>query len=101
GILLSGSVFALRAAAESGNQRAIDALAAVTKNARNQALWFEVANGLTPAAESGNAVAVDALVAMSVSTNQNVRNAVVLGLKRAAANQNAKATETLRSLGVP
>jgi RNA polymerase sigma factor (sigma-70 family) len=100
GILLSSSVFALRSAVEAGNPRAIEALAAVTKNGKNQALWYEVAHGLATPAESGNAVAVDALVAMSVATNQHVRNAVVLGLKRAAANQNAKATETLRSMGV-
>jgi len=100
GILLSGSVFALRPAAEAGNQRAIDALANVTKDARNQPLWFEAANILATAAESGNAVAVDALVAMSASTNQNVRSAVLIGLKKAAANQNIKAAETLRSIGV-
>ena len=100
GILLSGSVFALRSASEAGNQKAIDALAAVTKDARNQALWYEVANGLATAAESGNAVAVDALVAMSASTNQNVRSAVLIGLKKAAANQNIKAAEALRSMGV-
>ena len=82
------------------NLRAIDALAAVTRDERRQAMWYEVANNLSTAAESGNAVAVDALVAMTVSTNQIVRNAVVLGLKRAAANQNTKATETLRSMGV-
>ncbi len=100
GILLSSSVFALCSAAEAGNLKAIDALAAVTKDGKKQALWLEVANGLASAAESGNAVAVDGLVAMSVSTNQYVRNAVVLGLKRASASQNAKATETLRSMGV-
>jgi len=101
GILLSSSVFALRSSVEAGNQRAIDALAAVTRDGKKQALWYEVANSLATAAESGNAVAVDGLVAMSVATNQHVRNAVVLGLKRAAANQDAKATETLRSMGVP
>jgi len=101
GILLSSSVFALRSVAEGGNQRAIDALAAVAKNERRQALWYEVANSLATAAESGNVVAVDALVAMSVATNHAVRNAVVTGLRRASANQNAKAAETLRSMGVP
>jgi RNA polymerase sigma factor (sigma-70 family) len=101
GILLSSSVFALRSAAEGGNQRAIDALAAVAKDGRSQALWYEIANVLATVAESGNAVAVDALVAMSVATNQQVRNAVVSGLQRASANQSAKATETLRAMGVP
>jgi len=81
----------LRSAAEGGNQKAIDALSAVTKDAKNQALWYGAADGLATAAESGNAAAVDALVGLSSSTNQNVRNAVVQGLKRAAANQNTKA----------
>ena len=67
---------------------------------KKQALWMLVVNGLVTPAESGNAVAVDGLAARSVATNQYVRNAVVVGLKRAAANQNAKATETLRSMGV-
>jgi hypothetical protein len=51
-------------------------------------------------ATTGNAVAVDGLVAMSVATNKYVRDAVVVGLKRASVNQSAKATETLRSMGV-
>jgi RNA polymerase sigma factor (sigma-70 family) len=100
GILLSSSVFALRPAAERGNQRAIDALSAITKDANNQALWVAAADGLAIAAESGNAAAVDALVRLSSSTNQNVRNAVVPGLKKAAANQNTKAAETLRSMDI-
>ena len=98
--MLSYSFFALRPAAEAGNQRAIDALSAVTKDTKNQALWPAVADGLATAAESGNAPAVDALVNLSSSTNPSVRNAVVLGLKRAAANQNTKAAEALRSMGV-
>ena len=98
-LLLSATVSALRSPAETGNQRAIAALAAATKDVRNQALWFEAASGLATAAESGNPAAVDALVGMSASTNQNVRNAVVAGLRRAAANHNAKAAETLRSMG--
>jgi hypothetical protein len=58
------------------------------------------ADGLGKAAETGNAVAIDALIGLSASTNISVRNSVVQGLRRAAANQNAKAAETLRSLGV-
>ena len=100
GILLSSSVFALRSAAEAGNQRAIDALAAVTKDAKHKALWPTVADGLATAAGSGNAVAVDALVSISSSTNPTVRSAVLIGLKKAAANQNSKAAEALRSMGV-
>jgi HEAT repeat protein len=100
GILLSSSVSALGPPAEVGNQKAIDALAAVTRDEKNQALWFLVANGLAPAAESGNPVAVDGLIAMTVSTNLSVRNEVVSALKKASAKGNAKARETLRSMGV-
>lgn len=100
GILLSSTVSALRPAAEAGNLKAIDALAAVANDNKKQVLWVLVANGLATAAESGNAVAVNGLAAMTVATNQNVRNAIVAGLQRASANQNTKATETLRSMGV-
>ena len=98
GILLSSSVFALRSAAEAGNQRCIDALAAITKDTKYTALWSAAAGGLTTAAESGNAVAVDALVNISSSTNQSVRNAAIPGLEKAAARQSAKAAEALRVL---
>jgi hypothetical protein len=100
GLLLSGTVGALRPAAEGGNQQAIDALAAVTADQKHTALWMMAADGLGKAAETGNAVAIDALIGLSASTNISVRNSVVQGLRRAAANQNAKAAETLRSLGV-
>ena len=100
GIRLSGSVFALRAAAEAGNQSAIDALSAVTQDLKNQALWYGAATGLATAAGSGNAVAIDALIGLAGSTNQNVRDAVMVGLRKAAANQNPKAAEALRSMRV-
>jgi RNA polymerase sigma factor (sigma-70 family) len=98
GILLSSSVFALRSAADAGYQSAIDALAAVAKNENQKVLWLGAADGLNAAAGSGNAVAIDALISLSTSTNQNVRSAVIPGLEKAAANQNAKAAETLRVL---
>src|SRR5207248_2569396 len=95
GIPLSSSVSALRPAAEAGNQRAIDALSAVTKDDRSRPLWIMAADGLAKAAESGNPVATDALIGLTPSTNQYVRNAAVIGLKRAAANQNSRAAEAL------
>jgi len=100
GILLSSSVSALRPAAEVGNQRAIDALSAVTKDDRNRALWVMAADGLAKAAASGNPVATDALIGLIPSTNQSVRNTAVLNLKRAAANQNSRAAEALAAMGV-
>ena len=99
GFLLSSSVFALRSSAEAGNQKAIDALAAVAKAERHQALWYSVATSLDGPAESGNVVAIDALIDMSVSTNKNIRAAVVPGLRKSA-KQNARAAETLRSMGL-
>lgn len=100
GFPLASSVGALRPAADNGNQRAIDALAAVTRDADHRPLWYMAAEGLGKAAESGNAVAIDALIGLSSSTNPSVRNSIVLGLKRAAANQNSKAAEALRLMGV-
>ena len=100
GILLSATVSALRPAAEAGNLKAIDFLATVCKDQQKQPLWMLVADALATPAESGNAVAVDGLAAMTVATNQYVRNAVILGLKRAAADQNPEAAEAPRSIGV-
>jgi hypothetical protein len=99
GFLLSSTVGALVPAAENGNQKAIDALTAVAGDANHQALWLMTADGLSKPAESGNVAAIDALVAMSVSTNKNLRNAIVLGLRKAAAKGNVKAAEALRSTG--
>jgi hypothetical protein len=98
GFLLSSTVGALVPAAENGNQKAIDALTAVAGDANHQALWFMTADGLSKPAESGNVAAIDALVAMSVSTNKNLRNAIVLGLRKAAAKGNVKAAEALRTI---
>src|SRR5436309_5297466 len=97
---LSSTIDALKPAADNGNQKAIDALAAVAANPNLQALRFMAADGLGNAAASGNAVAIDALIAMSGDTNQNVRTIVMSGLQRASANQNAKATEALRQMSI-
>lgn len=101
GLLLSGSVGALRHAAENGNQKAIDFLAAVAKDPRDQPLWFMAGDGLNKAAANGNPVAIDALIDLLASSNQSVKNIAVAGLKMAAANQNEKAADALRSRGIP
>jgi len=96
----ASTVAALRPAARNGDQRAIDVLAAVTRRADYQASWFLAADGLSKAAEAGNDVAIEALIGLLPCTNHSVSNAVVSGLKRAAANQHSKAAEALRLKGV-
>ena len=100
GLLPSTVVGALQPAADNGNQKAIDALAAVTRDAGQTALWYMAARGLEKSAGSGNEVAIDALIGLSVNPNPNVQQAVVPGLKAAASNQNAKAAEALRLMGL-
>ena len=100
GALLSSTIPALQPAADNGNQAAIDALAAVAKNQTDWPLWLMTANSLAKAAAAGNLVAIDSLINISSSTNQNIQNAAVQALKGAAANQNPKATEALRSMGI-
>jgi hypothetical protein len=101
GFLLSDTVPALQPAAEMGNQKAIDALVSVTKDDHSRPLWLMAASGLAKPAESGNATAVNALIELSSCQDANVRGAVIAGLKGAAANQNARAAETLRTMGAP
>ena len=98
GFLLSSVVGALQPAANAGNQKAVDALAAVAQDSHEQPLWLMVATGLQTAAASGNSVAVDSLCGLLSAQDQNVRNAAISGLKAAAANHNARAIEALRSL---
>lgn len=98
GFSLSSVVGALQPAANAGNQKAIDALAAVSRDSNQQPLWFMVAIGLQTAAASGNSVAVDSLCGLLAAQDQNVRNAAISGLKAAAANHNARAIEALHSL---
>jgi hypothetical protein len=97
-IPLATAVGALQLAADSGNQKAIDALAAVATDDSQRPLWCMAAYGLGKAAESGNAVAIDTLIALSGSTNRSVQMAAASGLKAAAAHQNAKAAEALRQM---
>jgi len=100
GFTLASAVDDLHFAADNGNQKAIDALAAVATNQAHSPLWLLTANGLAQAAAAGNPVAIDSLISMSSSTNQNIQNAVVQALRGAAANQNPKATEALRAMGI-
>jgi RNA polymerase sigma factor (sigma-70 family) len=97
---LSSAVSSLRGAADAGNQKAIDALATVASDSKHVALWMMTADGLQNAARMGNPVAIDALVSMSGATNLNVRKAVLPGLRAAAAQQNTKAVEALRAMGI-
>ena len=99
-VLLSSTIDALKPTADNGNQKAIDALAAVAANPDQQALRCMAADGLGNAAASGNPGAIDALIAMSRDTNESVRTIVMSGLQRASANQNAKATEALRQMSI-
>jgi len=98
GLLQSGVVSALQPAADTGNQKAIDFLATVASDPKQTGLWYMAAKGLEKSAGSGNAVAIDALIAISTSSNTNFQNAALAGLRAAAANQNAKAAEALRSM---
>jgi hypothetical protein len=99
-VLLASTVGALKPAADNGNQKAIESLAAVAQDTNSRALWFMAADGLNKAAGSGNSVAIDALTGLLESTNQSVQRTAISGLKMAAANQNAKATDALRAAGI-
>jgi hypothetical protein len=101
GALLSATLSALQPAADSGNEMAINALAAIAADQQQQPLWLMTANDLAKSAASGNTVAIDALISMSASTNQSIQNAVAGALRSAAANQNVKAVQALRSMGLP
>jgi len=96
----SSVVGALVPAAENGDERAINALIAVTQDTDHRALWFMAATGLNTAAATGNPAAIDALINLAQigSTNKSVLNAAMSGLQKAAANQNQKAADALASL---
>src|SRR6267142_2018330 len=58
-----------------GNQKAIDALAAVANDPKETALWYMAAKTLEKSAGSGNAVAIDALIAITAQcSNENPRD---------------------------
>jgi RNA polymerase sigma factor (sigma-70 family) len=97
GFLLSSVVGALQPVADSGNQKAIAALASVTQDSNEQGLWFMAATGLQKAAASGNSVAINSLSGLLSAANPNVRNAAISGLRAAAANQVPAAIQALHS----
>ena len=90
---------ALRPAAAKGNQKAIDALWAVVQDEKQKGYWSMAAGGLSDAAKTGNPAAINALIGLSSSTNENIKIAITPGLKQAA-NQDSKAADALRSMGV-
>jgi RNA polymerase sigma factor (sigma-70 family) len=98
GVLQSSAVSALKPAAERGVQKAIDALAAVTRDPKSKPLWHLATEGLSKAAASGNDVAVDALINVSTAQDEHLRREAVEGLQRAALNQNAKAIAALQTM---
>ena len=98
-ILRSSAVGALKPAADAGNARAIQALAATAADQNQQALWFLAAQGLETAAGAGNAIAIDSLAALAAAENQNARKEAVLALEAAARNNQPRAEEALRKLG--
>jgi hypothetical protein len=60
-ILLSSTVFALRAPAEKNNERAVDFLADVIGNPKHRPLWYGASNALQAAAFNGSPKAKAAL----------------------------------------
>jgi hypothetical protein len=100
-ILPSTAIGALKPAADHGNQKAIDALAAVAADPSQHGLWYIAADGLGNAAAAGNPAAIDGLIAMSGDTNEGIRRVVIAGLQQASANQNAKATDALLRMNSP
>ena len=98
-LLRSSAVPALKAAADAGNERAIQALVATAADPKQQALWSLAAQGLETAAAAGNATAIDSLAQIAGATNQNSSKQSVLALEAAARNQQPRAEDALRKLG--
>jgi len=93
-------VGALKPAADTGNQQAIDFLAGVAMDGKAQGAWYLAADGLSKAAESGNTTAIDALAGLLSADNKNVRDAAISGLQRAAAKNSLRAAAALSSARV-
>lgn len=89
----------LKRVAEAGNQRAIDALAALAADEKSKALWYLAATGLEKATISGNANAIDAMTVFARSGHPTVRKAALLTLENAAFANHSRAVEALRTLG--
>jgi hypothetical protein len=100
GVPLSGAVSSLKPAAEKGNQKAIEFIAAVTRNPKAHALWFLVADDLRSPAAAGNATAIEALIPLLTDKDPNVRKAATMDLQQAAANNIPKAVSALKAAGI-
>ncbi len=99
-LLHSGSVGALKEAANNGNARAIEYLAGITSDPKKRALFYMAADGLEASAVAGNQVALDALIKLSSETNQSVRDAAITGLQKAAHQQHPQAVQALQAAGL-
>jgi RNA polymerase sigma factor (sigma-70 family) len=94
------ALFALRPAADNGNDRAIDKLVDAIKNPQNRAIMQDLGHGLQKAALAGNPNAIDGLAVVAASTNKWVRDSALRTLKEAALKQhNPRAMEALGKLG--
>jgi hypothetical protein len=94
----SSTTGALVPAAQNGNVRAIEYLAAVANDPKKQGEWGIVTSGLKKPAAAGNATAIDALAVMGGSENAS-RGPALLALENAAFNKQPRAIEALRALG--
>jgi len=99
GLLLSGTVSALRPAAEAGNARAITALAAVAADPKSKPLWYLTARGLEKATISGDPLAINAMAVLARSGEPNASREALRALENASFKQHPAAAEALRSLG--
>ena len=98
-LLRTSTISALKPAAEVGNQRAIDALAAVTADPKSRGLWYMVASGLEKATIAGNATAIDAMAVIAQSGSDQMRKVALLALENASFQNHPRAAEALRSVG--
>ena len=97
--LRSSTTSALKPAADAGNERAIQALAATAADPKHRGLWYNAIRGLEGAAAAGNATAIDSLATLAADEDQDVRKAAVLVLEAAARKNQPRAEEALRKLG--
>ena len=89
----------MKPAADAGNERAIQALAATAADPKHQALWLMAAQGLETAAAAGNPTAIDSLATLAAAQNQVISKEAVLALEAAARKNQPRAEEALRKLG--
>jgi hypothetical protein len=98
-LTVSSCVGALKPAADSGNVRAIGALAGVANDPKQAGLWYMAASGLEKSAIAGNETAIDALAVLGHTENKSIRETALRALETAAFKQHPRAVEALRALG--